>query len=313
MLTFSEYFTVETIQRPAGSPVAVESVKLGTAGIIVENIDSLYAGPDTRGQDIPRVYTSGSFPGLRVPGDAEYTLRLVVSGETDAQGNPPAGGVSRREQAHRNLDALKKLGDAGVGVPTSVLRWYGRPGVPAPFIEASVFFPYSVGVRAIGQDHFRVTLTARNPDGYWLDGGAFSDVITLAAGTFSTGFTNFTIGGNIETTQVQAVLKTFGGETEGFGFTCAQTGTGLSYAGGSFSPSGPPFTDVLIDVRQRFAIETADFPSSVSLPADIAVGRVGYGDRRWLALSPGINNIISANRRGTGTATLQLVARGAYV
>jgi hypothetical protein len=70
----------------------------------------------------------GSFPGLRVSGSAEYNFRLVVSGHTDAAGTAPGAGVDLREQAHRNLDALKRLADSGAFIQEKDLRWYGRPG-----------------------------------------------------------------------------------------------------------------------------------------------------------------------------------------
>lgn len=305
---FDEHFRIPS--PPAGGI----PYRFGTAGIVVENIDSIYEGPTTRGQDTPRIYMPGSFSSVRQHGSSSYTFALIVSGYTDVSGEPKDPSKTLREQAHENIDDLRRLTFRDAFNSPIRLQWHNRPGVSDTFIEAICYVDYALDVRQIGNDHFRVILTFNNPNGVWL-GAPVVTPFSLASGL---DIQNVTINprGNIQTSFISILVATTGAGTDSLQI---QTGLGQFLAVNSVpgepvftSPGAPPLRDLFFNINERLLIETDNFPSSVNTATDIRSGLVGYTDQRWAAIGPG-GSQIGISRRGTEPASGFINARGAYV
>lgn len=305
MLSFDEHFRI-----------GVLNYRFGTAGVIVENIDSAYEGPTTRGQDLPRIYMPGSFPGLRQRGAATYTFVLIVSGHTDLIGAAKDPSKTLRQQAHENLDGLRKLCFRDAANNPISLRWYNRPGAEAEtYLEAFVYTSYGFDVQSIGQDHFRVVITFQNPQGVWY-GDSVTELFTMAAGTPT--ISNITINprGNVPTSEVQMLFPTSGAGTTSLQVLPSGSGqyVNVNAAIGTGAPvnGSASFNDLFFSVPDRLLIETTTFPATFNPTTDIKSGLVTYTDQRWLTLGPGSTQV-SIIRHGSASTSASITARGAYV
>lgn len=312
LLNFDEHLRIINPEKSLfGEPLAI---RLGSGAIIVENIDDLYSGATTRGQDTARVYMPGSIANPRVRGSAEYTISMIVSGEDDVTGfnqqilNP---GATRAEQAILNIDELKQLTiRPSSNQPPLLLRWYNRPGVEEEYIEAEVQVGYDMQVRRINQDHYRVVMTFINAKGVWLGPPRFGQL---------------EVTGNAPTTgglsQVPIPLDgPIGGNTGSSELTVAGNGGTHTRLDFGFPdtlrveprPGQPAIRDFFLANNSRVFVETASFPSTFNPDNDIKTGLVAYTSQRWLELSPN-TNAIGIRREGSGTCMLTATARGCYV